>query len=88
MTTLQDRIESCARMLTTAARQAGTTVSGDGRVSEQDAAQLLGYAPTYLKQLRQEGRGPIPYGRGMAGSRVSYRLIDLAGWIESARNEC
>lgn len=79
------RIEATAALLLQTAREAHMTLSGDLRVSEQDAAALLAYAPGYLKALRAEGKGPTPYGRGMNGSRVSYRISDLAGWVEAAR---
>jgi hypothetical protein len=56
-------------------------------VGERDAAVLLGYHPGYLKTLRQEGKGPVSYEWGLAGCRISYRLIDLVEWIESARDD-
>ncbi|RYF61672.1 MAG: hypothetical protein EOO27_00935 [Comamonadaceae bacterium] len=60
-------------------------MSGDLRVSEESAAQLLGISRPYLKMLRQAGKAPPSYARGVGGGRVSYRLIDLASWIEGAR---
>lgn len=86
-TTLEDRAEATAGNLRSAALDAGMVVSGDARVSESDAAVLLGYAARYLAQLRLEGKGPTAYGRGLNGCRVSYRLTDLAEWIESARED-
>lgn len=84
--TLTDRVEATAAMLSEAAREASMTVSGDGRVCERDAEALLGYARRYLRQLRDEGRGPSAYPIGVGGGRVSYRLADLAAWIESSRD--
>lgn len=87
MTDFQSRIESTASILTSFAQNQGMTVTGDRRISEKDAAKLLGLNPAYLKNLRQEGKGPVPYNRGMAGCRISYRIIDLAEWIEQGRAE-
>ena len=84
--TLDDHIEATARALMEAALAAGMTISGDGRVCERDAEALLGYSRRYLRQLRDEGRGPSAYPIGVGGGRVSYRLVDLAEWIESTRN--
>lgn len=85
MTSLDALTEATLLMLREAVRESDMPMTGDGRVREADAAQLLGYDSRYLKQLRQEGRGPPAYGLGMAGGRVSYRLSDLAAWIESRR---
>lgn len=60
-------------------------VSGDQRVSEAAAALLLGIAHGSLKNMRAEGRAPPHYRIGIAGSRVSYRIADLAAWIEEGR---
>lgn len=63
-------------------------VTPDGRVGESDAAALLGYGnPGSLKNLRQQGFGPPHYLRVVAGAKVSYRLADLAIWVEKSRNE-
>ncbi len=53
-----DLIDATTHALTIAANEAGLFVSGDGRVSEADAAGLLGYSPNYLRQMRGEGKGP------------------------------
>ena len=64
------------------------TVTPDGRVGELDASRLLGYGnPGSLKNLRQQGFGPPHYLRVVAGAKVSYRLSDLARWVEKSRNE-
>lgn len=83
---IAERIERTERLLAEAARDLDMVISGDGRVSEADAAKLLGYAPRYLKQMRIEGRSPIAYRCGMAGARVSYRIEDLGRWIEERRD--
>lgn len=72
-------------LLIAAIAQEGIGISGDMRIGEKDAARLLGYAAGHLKAMRQEGRGPAFYQRGVYGSRVSYRIADLAAWIEAAR---
>jgi hypothetical protein len=84
-TTTDDLIEATTHALTIAANEAALFVSGDGRVSEADAAGLLGYSANYLRQLRGEGKGPAAYSIGINGGRISYRLADLAAWIESRR---
>ena len=81
-----DRIARTVKSLMHAAGDADMVVSGDGRVSEADAAVLLGYAPNYLKQMRAVGRGPVAYRLGLIGARVSYRIEDLSRWIEERRN--
>ena len=85
--TADEHLKLTHALLVTAATVAGFTVSADQRVGERDAARLLGSAPAYLKTLRQEGKGPVSYQRGIGGCRISYRLADLAGWIESARDD-
>lgn len=76
--------ETTAELLASAIRT-GIVVSGDGRVSEKAAAQLLGWSHAHLKARRQEGKGPVHYVRGVDGSRISYRLHALASWIEEGR---
>ncbi|MCK1539115.1 MULTISPECIES: hypothetical protein [unclassified Bradyrhizobium] len=83
--TTDDRAADTASALLTAARDAGMTITGDGRVTEADAAVLLGYAPETLAKKRTLGSGPVAYGRGFGGARISYRLDDLARWIEAGR---
>lgn len=79
--------DTTAVRLHDAAIQAGMTISGDLRVSEKEAAKLLGYAAGYLKKMRQEGRAPKHYTRGVGGGRISYRLDDIAEWIEARRED-
>ena len=70
-----------------AAKNDGLVMSADGRVNERDAAKLLGYSAGHLKALRQEGNGPTFYTVGVDGGRHSYRLADLASWVEVARDD-
>jgi len=83
---LEIRVEACARRLQSACYEWGIVLSGDQRVGEAHAAQLLGIDPDHLKSMRHEGKGPMAYARGVKGSRVSYLLDDLAAWIEAGRD--
>ena len=87
MPTDADRIEATERALLSACRESDRIVSGDGRLSEQDAAALLGLSAGHLKNMRQEGKSPPSYRLGMNGCRISYSVRDLAIWIESRREE-
>ena len=80
-----DRVTSCALLLERAARDGGYFLTGDLRVCEADAALLLGYSGDYLRQMRAEGKAPVAYRAGLNGARVSYRLHDIAVWIEDRR---
>jgi len=82
---LASRAAQTARALEKAAREAKMFISGDGRISESDCGKLLGYSVQHLKNMRAEGRGPEVFRVGMNGCRLSYRLIDLAMWIERNR---
>lgn len=73
--------------LLAACRELGCIITGDGRVSESDAAVLLGLTPGSLKNKRLLGCAPPHYRRPAGNSRVSYRLTDLADWIDEARED-
>ena len=76
---------STLQLLIEAAQRHGLAVTGDGRVSEADAAKLLCLARGTLKNKRAEGSGP-PFCRiPMNGCSLSYRLADLAAWSDSHR---
>lgn len=60
-------------------------ISGDDRVTEATAAALLGFAEGTMKNLRWAGDGPAFYKAGASGSRITYRLADLAAWVEARR---
>jgi hypothetical protein len=81
----QRLVENTMRMILKAATDRHLAMSADMRVSEKDAAALIGYAAGSLKNLRQMGAAPIYYNRPVNGSRVSYRLMDLAAWLEERR---
>ncbi len=87
MNDLEQRIEATVNLLKGAAERAGMIVTADLRVSEVDAAQLIGYSARTLANLRQFSNGPDFYRRTAGGKgRVSYRLQDLGRWIEETRN--
>jgi hypothetical protein len=76
-----------AELLRLAAIERGLFVSGDGRVSECDAAGLLGYSAEHFAELRRVGTGPPAFRLGLRGARFSYRLADIASWIETRRDD-
>ena len=80
--TFDQRVAEIAAWLEATARASNMVMSGDMRVSETDAAALLGYQnAASLKNLRNEGTGPGAY-RAPPG-RWSYSLVDLAIWLAS-----
>jgi len=87
MSDLEQRILVTEQAFRVFAQTESITVSCDGRVSEKNAERLLCYAPRYLKNLRMGGKAPPHYHQGMGGCRVSYRLRDLARWVEEKRED-
>ncbi|MCZ2099465.1 MAG: hypothetical protein LC121_25030 [Anaerolineae bacterium] len=83
---LQRRATGTAAALLDEARARGIVVSADGRVGEADAARLIGMAPESLRNARSEGTAPPHYKVSIAGARISYRLADVAVWLEKFRN--
>lgn len=83
----ESRIESTERLLRYACAEQSFFVTGDNRVGEAEAAALLGLAAGSLKNMRTEGSGPPAYRRSINGGRISYRLSDLASWIEEGRDK-
>lgn len=82
---MKDQIEETKQMLLESCREYSFLVTADERVGETEAAVLLGYAAETLRNMRSLGTGPAHYKRGVGGGRASYRLSDLAEWIEQAR---
>lgn len=78
---IEARVEATVRLLLDACRERDIRLSGDHAVSENDAADLLGYSSgdTLRKQI-SEGVCQLPYRR--LGNRRLYRLRDLAIAIE------
>lgn len=78
-------VEATTAALRASALEQKMIVSGDGRISEKDAARLIGYSAGYLKALRLAGNGPVHFAVNGKRSRVSYRMEHLAAWIEMSR---
>jgi len=58
--------------------------TGDGRVSEETAALLLGYDPGTLRNKRMQGTAPAAW---KLGGRIWYKLPDLAAWLKANLQE-
>lgn len=80
------RAKATEARLQQACNEKGFAVTADGRIGESDATALLQYSPGSLKNLRDQGVSPAFYRRAVGKQRVSYRLDDIAHWIESARD--
>ena len=50
-----------------------------GLIPENVAAELLGYAPSYLRRLAAAGLSPLPYVR--RGNRSLYRIDDIRRFV-------
>ncbi len=59
--------------------RAGKWVSLDGRISEPDAAELVGVSPRTFRNWRDEGRGPVFV---LVGRRLTFRIADLLRWLD------
>ncbi len=46
-----------------------------GLIPERAAADLLGYAPSYMRQQAAKGLSPLPY--VLRGNRRFYRIADI-----------
>lgn len=79
---LADRIVDCLATLEATARASSIPVTGDGRVSEAAAAAMVGLAAGTLRNLRA---GSCPLAFYKVAGRVTYRLADLAEFIERQR---
>jgi len=80
------RIAATEAALLAAAEDAMITVTADGRISERAASRLLGFNDRYLADRRIAGVGPVGYDLQAGGSgRYSYRVAELAAWVESLR---
>jgi len=80
-----DRVAETLTLFRAACRRENHWISGDDRVTEATAAALLGFAEGTMKNLRWAGDGPAFYKAGASGSRITYRLGDLAAWVEARR---
>jgi hypothetical protein len=84
---LDDRVEATALALRAAAIEGQMPISGDDRIGESCAARLLGIEAETLARKRSEARGPPAYRLPVSGAKISYRLRDLAIWIEQHRED-
>lgn len=50
-----------------------------GLIPEPTAAELLGYAPSYLRRLAAEGLAPLPFVR--RGNRRFYKVDDIKRFV-------
>lgn len=80
-----EAVASTAKALNDAARRRGFWLSADERLGEADVADLLGLTAGSLANKRREGTAPRAYELGGGRHRVTYRLIDVARWIEAHR---
>lgn len=81
------RISETEDRLRKVALAEGFVVTADDRVSEKAAATLIGYSESAMRARRVAGSGPHFYARSAGGaSRFSYRLRELAVWIERGRD--
>lgn len=82
----EKRTNAMTEALKAAAVEREMHITPDGRVSEADAAGLLGLEHASLQSLRHAYQGPSFYQRGAGkGTRVSYRFDDLVAWLEHGR---
>jgi len=83
---LAARVEATTLALRASAIEQNMSVTGDDRISEAAAAHLLGLECETLAKKRSEGKALPSYRVPVGGARLSYRLCDLAAWIEQQRN--
>jgi hypothetical protein len=81
--TFDERAEALAARLEGEAARMGMPATGDGRITEQALATLLGVHPDTVARWRQCGDGPSVT---RLGGRCSYRVAAVAGWL--LRQEC
>jgi hypothetical protein len=81
-----ERIEETAALLERACLERGQWVSHDGRVYDDVAAEILGRSVGTLANWRANGGARVPFFRAGRRGRVTYRLRDLAEYIESTRD--
>ena len=84
---LDRRAMDTAKVLLAVIEKNALVMSADQRVSEVDAARLIGMEAGSLKNLRTEGGAPPNYRVPVNGHRISYRVLDLALWIEGKRED-
>jgi hypothetical protein len=80
-----EAVQATAAVLRAAADELGIVRTADDRVSEESAAVLIGYSAKTLRNMRSEALGPPFFQLACGGSKVSYRVRELAEWVESRR---
>ncbi|WP_418648799.1 hypothetical protein ACNQFN_10980 [Thauera butanivorans] len=83
---LPRRIEATAARLEAWCRENKHWVSADGRVREATAAELVGMSAGTLRNRRCALNPVMAF--YLAGGRVTYRIEDVATWLEGWRIEC
>ncbi len=53
-----------------------------GLIPEPACAELLGYAPSYLRRLAADGLAPLPFVR--RGNRRFYKIDDIRRFVTQA----
>jgi hypothetical protein len=76
-----------ADRLRAACEASGTPISGDGRIAADACARLIGWSAGHLANARSEGRGPPYFRIGMGSSKISFRIDELADWIDGRAGE-
>lgn len=84
---IEKRIAQIEAGLKVSCEKLGIMLSADGRVTSREAARLLNVAEGSLRNWRQEGCGPNFLRRPLSGCRISYRIADLARWLETGTND-
>lgn len=79
---MENRITEAVERMEKVAQEKGYFVTADGRVSEEVAAEFIGVSFGTLKNWRCQGKAPRHYKKPVARCGSSYRLIDIAEWIE------
>ncbi|UZW60273.1 helix-turn-helix transcriptional regulator [Lysobacter enzymogenes] len=72
-------------LLRQAVDQEGMRITADDRIGEGDLAKLLGWTAASLANKRREGAAPPCFKLGGGGHRITYRLSEVAAWIEGHR---
>ena len=83
---IEGRTEETSALLTKAVADSGMWISGDQRIGESDLATLLGMTSGTLANRRRQGSGPPAFNLAGNGHRITYRISDVAAWIEASRN--
>ena len=80
-----DRTQATLALLRDVVANGRYWMSGDGRIGERDLETILGWSAGSLKNKRTQGTAPPHYRVGGGGHQVTYRLSDVAEWLESQK---